>query len=118
MGQCDIFLDSIGWSGCNTTLESLSHNLPIVTIQGSLMRGRHSAAILRMMGITETIANNVDEFVTIAARLANHLDERNALSRKIASNKHLLYRDRECIEALEDFLDCTARQHRTRSSSG
>ena len=74
------------------------------------MRGRHSAAILRRMGVTETITNNVDEFVTTAARLANYPDERNVLSRKIASNKHHLYRDRECIEALEEFLDHTARQ--------
>ena len=110
IGQCDIVLDSIGWSGCNTSLESLSHNLPIVTMQGSLMRGRHSAAILRRMGVTETITNNIDEFVTTAARLANYPDERNVLSRKIASNKHHLYRDRECIEALEEFLDHTARQ--------
>ena len=109
IGQCNIVLDSIGWSGCNTTLESLFHNLPIVTMQGSLMRGRHSAAILRRMGIAETITNNVDEFVTTAARLANHSDERNALSRKIASNKHHLYRDPECIEALEEFLARAAR---------
>ena len=74
------------------------------------MRGRHSAAILRIMGATETITNNVDEFVTTAAQLANHPDERNALRRKIAYNKHRLYRDRECIEALEQFLDRTARQ--------
>jgi protein O-GlcNAc transferase len=31
MGCCDIVLDSIGWSGCNSTLESLAHDLPIVT---------------------------------------------------------------------------------------
>jgi protein O-GlcNAc transferase len=110
IGLCDIFLDSIGWSGCNSTLESLSHNLPIVTMQGSLMRGRHSAAMLRKMGITETVANDVDEFITIAARLANHPEERKALSQKIASNKHCLFRDRKCIEALEDFLDRAARQ--------
>ena len=73
------------------------------------MRGRHSAAILRSIGITETIANNVDEFVTTAARLANHPEERNALTRRIAFNKHHLYRDHECIEALEKFLDRAAR---------
>ena len=74
------------------------------------MRGRHSAAILRRMGITETITNNVDEFVTTAAQLANHPDDRNELSRKIASGKHRLYSDRACIEALEDFFERTARQ--------
>ncbi len=25
IGQCDVFLDSIGWSGCNSALESLPH---------------------------------------------------------------------------------------------
>ena len=33
------------------------------------MRGRHSAAILRMMGVTETVATTIDEYVAIAARL-------------------------------------------------
>jgi len=28
IGQCDVVLDSIGWSGCNSILESLVHNLP------------------------------------------------------------------------------------------
>jgi predicted O-linked N-acetylglucosamine transferase (SPINDLY family) len=37
IGQCDVVLDSIGWSGCNSTLESLVHDLPIVTMTGDLM---------------------------------------------------------------------------------
>ncbi len=63
IGQCDVFLDSIDWSGCNSALESLPHNLPIVTLPGATMRGRHSAAILQMMGVTDTIAADVDGFV-------------------------------------------------------
>ena len=58
IGLCDIILDSIGWSGANTTLESLAHGLPIVTLPGPLMRGRHTMAILKMMGVTETIADD------------------------------------------------------------
>ena len=110
MGLCDVFLDSIDWSGCNSALESLPHDLPIVTVPGALMRGRHSAAILKMMGITETIAGTVDDYVAIAARLANDPHERQALSRRIAENKQRVYRDRACITALEDFLDRVARQ--------
>jgi protein O-GlcNAc transferase len=110
IGCCDIFLDSIGWSGCNSTLEGLAHNHPIITMEGPLMRGRHSAAILRMMDATETIAKSVDEFVSLAIRLANRPDERKSASQQIASNKHRLYRDRACIEALEKFLDDVARQ--------
>jgi protein O-GlcNAc transferase len=110
LGQCDVFLDSLGWSGCNSTLESLEHNLPIVTLQGALMRGRHSATILRMMGVVDTIAETIDDFVAIAVRLANHPEFRRALSRRIADGKHRVYRDRDCIAALEEFLDRAARQ--------
>jgi predicted O-linked N-acetylglucosamine transferase (SPINDLY family) len=110
IGQCDVFLDSIGWSGCNSTLESLAHDLPIVTIPGALMRGRHSAAILQMMGITETIAETLDDYVSIATSLAREPARRQAISRRIAENKHKLYRDRACVTALEDLLDRTARQ--------
>ncbi len=110
IGQCDVFLDSIGWSGCNSTLESLPHNLPIVTVRGALMRGRHSAAILEMMGIPDTIAETIDDYVSIAARLASDRQARGALSRRIADNKHKVYRDRACVAALEDFLGRAARQ--------
>jgi predicted O-linked N-acetylglucosamine transferase (SPINDLY family) len=110
MGHCDAFLDSIGWSGCNSALESLPHNLPFITIAGNLMRGRHVAAILEMMGITETIASTLDDYVAIATRIANDQDARGALSRRIAENKERLYRDRTCIRFLEDFLDQVARQ--------
>jgi predicted O-linked N-acetylglucosamine transferase (SPINDLY family) len=110
MGLADVFLDSIGWSGCNSTLESLAHNLPIVTLPGPLMRGRHSAAILQMLGIHETVAGSIDDYIAIAARLAADGEERRALSRRIADNKHRLYRDRACIAALEDFLDRAVRQ--------
>jgi predicted O-linked N-acetylglucosamine transferase (SPINDLY family) len=109
LGLCDVFLDSIGWSGCNSALESLPHNLPIVTLRGASMRGRHSAAILQMMDVPETIADNIDDFVALAARLAKNPEERQALSRRIADNKHKLFRDRACIAALEDLLERSAR---------
>lgn len=109
VGQCDIFLDSIGWSGCNSTLESLPHNLPIVTMAAPLMRGRHSMAILRMMGVTDTIAGTVDDYVATAARLARDQAARQALGRRIAESKHRVYRDQACITALEDLLERAVR---------
>ncbi|HEY4139938.1 MAG TPA: tetratricopeptide repeat protein [Pseudolabrys sp.] len=108
-GLCDVFLDSIGWSGCNSALESLQNDVPIVTLRGALMRGQHSAAILQMMDIPETIAGTVDDYVAIAARLAGDPQERQALKERIAAKKHRLYRDRACIVALEDFLETSVR---------
>ncbi len=67
-------------------MESLPHNLPIVTTPGALMRGRHSAAILQMMGVAETIAATIDDYVSFAVRLANDPAERQALSERMKAN--------------------------------
>jgi predicted O-linked N-acetylglucosamine transferase (SPINDLY family) len=109
MGQCDIFLNSISWSGFNTTMESLEHDLPIVTMTTPLMRGRHTLAILELMGCNETIASTLDDYVAIAVRLANDCAWRAAIKAKIARCKHVLYRDRATIAALENFLENAAR---------
>ena len=108
-GLCDVVLDSLGWSGGTTTLETLTHDLPIVTWPGPLMRGRHSAGFLKVMGVTETIAATVDDYVAIAARLARDAAWRMEIRRRIAGAKHRLFRDHTCISALEDFLESAVR---------
>jgi predicted O-linked N-acetylglucosamine transferase (SPINDLY family) len=110
IGQCDIVLDSIGWSGCNSTLEGLHHDLPIVTMTGPLMRGRHSTAILKMMGVEQTITETLNDFVSTAIRLARDTPWRMAIKNRIAANKHRVYRDTSCISALQEFLDSVVRR--------
>jgi predicted O-linked N-acetylglucosamine transferase (SPINDLY family) len=100
----DVFLDSIGWSGCNSTLESLACHLPIVTLPSATLRGRHSLAILKMMGLEETIAASKDEYVKLAVRVGQDATYRQNLSQKIAENKHKLYADMAPVRALEDFI--------------
>lgn len=110
IGQCDVVLDSIGWSGCNSTLESLLHDRPIVTLAGDFMRGRHTAAILQMMDVGETTARDVDDYVAIAVRLGRSAAERAAVAARIAANKQRVYGDAECVAALEAFLVHAARE--------
>jgi predicted O-linked N-acetylglucosamine transferase (SPINDLY family) len=112
IGQCDVVLDSIGWSGCNSILESLAHNVPIVTFAGEMMRGRHAAAILDMMKVRDTTARTLDEYVTMASLLGRDEARRKDLSSQIAANKHRLYRDLQCIAGLQSFLEETVRKPR------
>jgi protein O-GlcNAc transferase len=107
----DIYLDSIEWTGCNSTLEAIAWNLPIVTIPGKMMRGRHSYAILTMMEVTDTLASSLDEYISLAIRLGNDAAWRNEISQKIAANKHRLYNDRTCVTALEDFLERVVKEY-------
>jgi predicted O-linked N-acetylglucosamine transferase (SPINDLY family) len=103
--QCDAMLDSLEWSGGNTTLEALAQGLPVITCEGTLMRGRVSAGILRMMGMPETIAANMDDYVALAVRMAKDPAWRNEIKLRIAQDRSRLYRDRTCITALERFLE-------------
>ncbi|MFZ3138326.1 MAG: tetratricopeptide repeat protein [Thermodesulfovibrionales bacterium] len=107
---CDVFLDSIGWTGHNSTFEAIACNLPVVTLSGKLMRARHTFAILTMMDLTETIANSIDDYISLAARLGKDSGWRKRISEKIAANKHRLYKDRTCITALEGFLETVVKE--------
>ena len=62
-----------------------------------------------MMGVTETIAASVEDYVSIAVRLAKDPAERQALRERMKANAHKVYRDRACIAALEDFLERAVR---------
>jgi len=110
IARCDVGLDSIGWTGCNSTLEALVHDLPIVTIPGTMMRGRHTMAILQMLGVTDTIIETLEDYVAAAIRLAHDVSWRMALRKRIAEGKSRLYRDDSFILAFEEFLVRVAHQ--------
>ena len=65
----DLYLDSIGWSGGNTTIEAVHHGLPVVTTPGLTMRSRHTAAILSHIGLQEHISHDVEAYIERACRL-------------------------------------------------
>ncbi|MBW4636134.1 MAG: tetratricopeptide repeat protein [Iphinoe sp. HA4291-MV1] len=100
----DVFLDTFAWSGGNTTLEAIACNLPIVTCPGELMRGRHSYAFLKMMGVTDTIAKNEAEYIEIAVRLGLDQEWRKSIVEHIKQQNSILYDDKTCVEALDVFF--------------
>ncbi|WP_017660693.1 tetratricopeptide repeat protein [Baaleninema simplex] len=99
----DVYLDTLTWSGGNTTLEAIACDLPIVTCPGEFMRGRHSYAILKMLGITETIATTEAEYIEIAVRLGRNTDWRREIVTKIQQYRDRVYEDTTCVDALEQF---------------
>ena len=102
--RIDVNIDFIGWTGGNTTIQSLEQDCPVVTLPGEFMRGRHSYAMLRMIGLDELIAASLDEFVDITVRLGSDQVFRAAVVEKIAQSKHRLYEDRAFIAALDEFF--------------
>jgi len=107
----DVLLDSFEWSGGKTTLEAVSCGLPVVTLPGRFMRGRHAYAMLRMINVTETIADNKTAYCDIAIRLARDSDFLTRIRADIAGNRHKLYQDHSFMTALEDFYHSIVSQH-------
>lgn len=99
----DISLDTIGFTGFLTTLESIACNLPIVTCVGEFMRSRQTSGILKMLGITETIAKNPVEYIQIAVKLGCQPEWRKKIVEQIKHCQTSLYNDRTSITALEEF---------------
>ena len=100
----DVILDSIGWSGGNTTLEAVAFDKPVVTLPDARMRGRYTSGVLRLMGVEETIAGTLDDYVEIAARLGKDADWRAEIVSRMAANKAKAYDGKKAIEGLQDFL--------------
>jgi predicted O-linked N-acetylglucosamine transferase (SPINDLY family) len=75
----DIALDPTPFTGSTTTFEALWMGVPVVTLLGSTMAGRWSAAMLGAVGLGDLIAKSREEYVAIAARLAGDQGRRTAL---------------------------------------
>lgn len=99
----DIYLDTLVWNGGFTTLNAIACNLPIVTCPGEFMRGRHSYAYLKMLGITETIADSEAEYIEIAVKLGLNADLRNSIVEKNRENQNRVFNDQTAVEGLEAF---------------
>lgn len=106
--EADVVLDSVGWAGCNSTLEALACDKPVVTFAGETMRARHGLAILGMIGMTDLIARDKAHYVEIATRLGRDPDWRQEITTRIAARKDALYGDRAPLDALAAWLESVA----------
>ncbi|WP_119829048.1 tetratricopeptide repeat protein [Azospirillum cavernae] len=105
---CDVFLDSVGWSGGRTTLEAVACGLVPVTTPTAFMRGRHTAGILNALGLPDLIAADKAALVELAARLAVDVGWRDGLRARMLAARAGLFQARDWLPALESWLIETA----------
>ena len=106
----DVFLDTFTWSGGNTSLEAIACNLPIVTCPGEFMRGLHAYSFLKMLGVTDTIAQNEQEYIDIAVKLGLDSEWRRDVAQRMSQRHDYLFDDRVCVTALEGFYQQIVRE--------
>ena len=102
--SADVVLDTVHWSGGNTSLDVLSTGTPIVTLPGPYMRGRQSAAMLTLIGVPELIAQDRADYVRLALRIAHDRAYREVLRQRILAGGDALFDRPEPTQALAACL--------------
>ena len=79
--RVDIALDPFPYNGTTTTCEALWMGIPVVTLRGDRHAGRVGASLLTQIGLTDLIANSVEEYLEIAVALARNPERLSDLRR-------------------------------------
>ena len=94
----DVVLDPFHWSGGGTSLDAFAGDVPVVTLPGRFMRGRQTAAMLRMMAVDVLIASDVEGYVRTAIDVASNKTLNKDLRALINAHKRALF-DRDDLNA-------------------
>ena len=104
LAAADVVLDTVHWSGGNSSLDAFAAGTPVVTLPGAFMRGRQTAAMALMMGMPELIAATPGDYVAKAVGFATDREAGAELRSRIRRGREALFERREPVRALQDFL--------------
>ena len=102
---CDVMIDSLHWSGGNTSLDALHAGLPVVTCPGRFMRGRQSMAMLQQLDCAELIAASAEKLARLAIDIAHDRVRRAKIGARISANLDTLTRSDAPLQALDAALN-------------
>jgi predicted O-linked N-acetylglucosamine transferase (SPINDLY family) len=68
--SADIALDTFPYHGTTTTCEALWMGVPVITLAGQSHVSRVGVSLLNSVGLTELIADSMDQYIAIAGALA------------------------------------------------
>ena len=112
VGLADVVLDTLHWSGGNSSLDTFSVGTPVVALPGRFMRGRQTQAMLRALGVPELIAADRQAYVATAVGLARDRATAADLHRRILAGQGDLYDRPEPTAALAGHLIAIHEAHR------
>ncbi|NQV84763.1 MAG: tetratricopeptide repeat protein [Rhodospirillales bacterium] len=88
--QADIALDTFPFSGATTTFQALWMGVPVLSLMGDRFITRMGGSITAQAGVENLTAETAEEFVALAAALADDLDRlrelRSTLRQRIGSS--------------------------------
>ncbi|CAM2067111.1 Tetratricopeptide repeat protein [Sulfidibacter corallicola] len=104
IAAADVMLDPYHFGGGMTSYEALAVGTPVVTLPGTMMRGRVTSAIYGRMGFEECVVGTDAEFVDKAIALANDRDYAEEVRGRIARDRGVIFEDGEALAQFSDLL--------------
>ena len=98
-------LDSPVYVGDLTTHDAFDQGVPVVTVPGELLVQRYTSGLYRLMGIESLIATDVEEYASIAVRLGNEPDYRQAMSEQIIQKSKPVFSPEDTAHDYEQFFE-------------
>jgi predicted O-linked N-acetylglucosamine transferase (SPINDLY family) len=100
----DAVIDTKHFTGGYTTTLAFAQGVPVVTWNGSLMRGRMTAGFYRLMGLDPLAADSDEEFVRLAVQLATDPRFKTEWQAQIRDRCGRLFLDEGSVRDFEKFL--------------
>jgi predicted O-linked N-acetylglucosamine transferase (SPINDLY family) len=85
--QADLFLDTLPYNAHTTASDALWAGLPVLTCIGPTFAGRVAASQLKAIGLEELITGSLDEYESLALRLANEPSSLASIKQKLTRNR-------------------------------
>jgi predicted O-linked N-acetylglucosamine transferase (SPINDLY family) len=79
----DVVLDTLPYTGGDTTAAAIDMGIPVVTRVGERQAERMTYSLLAHLGVTATVSHNDDDYVAIACRLALDRPWRDAVAAEV-----------------------------------
>ncbi|MGV8936233.1 MAG: glycosyl transferase [Allorhizobium sp.] len=87
LALADLGLDTFPYNGHTTTSDMLWAGLPVLTVKGKSFASRVSASLLHAADLAELVAEDDDDYVTRAMRLAADPQALSAFSQRMDKNR-------------------------------
>ncbi|TAN53087.1 MAG: tetratricopeptide repeat protein [Rhodospirillales bacterium] len=111
--MADLVLDSLPYSGGLTTCEAMWMGVPVITLSGKSVAGRHSTSHLTAVGHSELITGDAESYIQLACGLARSHERLSSLRRRLREEmRHSVLCD------LDGYSDCFTKALREINYSG
>jgi protein O-GlcNAc transferase len=84
--HADLFLDTLPYNAHTTASDALRVGVPVLTRQGETFAGRVAASLLKAVGLPELITTSLEDYESLALKLAREPSLLAAFKAKLARN--------------------------------